>query len=186
MVIAEQGLLPSAETMKSHRNGNGHVNPDHTRLDTLHERPRRIAFPGEYRDAITENVRIDQVHRLVERTHANHHQDRPKDLLLVDAHVRADAIKQRAAEEKPIGRVRVYKTPAVDDQLSALFNADVHVGTDFVAMLTGDQGAHFGAGHVAGLDFQGFRSRLELGNQFVCRVIAHANGHGDGHAALTG
>ncbi len=67
-------------------------------LDLVAEIARRIAVAGEDRHAVAELVGVDEIDRALVIGHAHHAQHRPENLLLVDRHLRRDAVEQRAAD----------------------------------------------------------------------------------------
>ncbi|MNO71058.1 hypothetical protein D3C76_619610 [compost metagenome] len=127
---------------------------------------------------------VDQLHGCFEAVHADDAQHRAEDFLLVDGHLRGDAVEQGAADEEAVLVAGDLVAAAIHQQLGALLDAAVDVAGDLGLRRAGDQRAHVQAAVGAGADLQGLDLRDDLLHQRIGDLVAHAHGHGDGHAAL--
>ena len=185
MVVAEQRLLPSAETVEGHWHGDGHVDADHADLDGLGEVAGHAAIVGEQRDAVTVLVGVDHAGGGCDVRRAHHAEHRPEDFLLVDAHVGRDIVEQASAEEKAVLVALQLQIAAVDNQFRAFLDAEVDVAAHFRQMFGGDQRPHLGFLIDAWGNLQRAHPWRQFGYEFVARRSdCDRNGHR--HATLPG
>ena len=182
-MIAKQRTLPAAEAVEGHRHRDRHVDADHANLHAQREFARAIAVAREQRYAIAEFVFVHQVHRRFEIRHAGDRQYRSENFFLVNGHVRFDLVEQAAAEEEPVLVSLDLVTAAVDDQLCAFLDAEVHITAHLVEVLLRDQRTHFRGFTGAGVDFQGLGAFGKFLDQLV-GDITHGHRNRDRHAAL--
>ena len=184
-MVAEQRPLPAAERMPGHGHRDRHVDADHADLDLASERACHAAVGREAGHAVAEFMGVDEFHRRREIRHAHDAQHRSEDFFAVDVHGRLDVVEQRAAQEEALFVARHRQAAAVDQHVGAGGNAVLDVADDLVAVLGGDQRAHFGVAVHAVLDHQGLDARDQAFDYLVGHV-AHRHGHRDGHAAFAG
>src|SRR5262249_61929690 len=97
-------------------------------------------------------VVADELGGVIEIGAAYDRQDRPEDLLLVDAHVGFDLVEHAPAEKKAVLIALQFEATAVDGELGALFDAKLDIRAHLVEMLACDERAHFGLGIGARAD----------------------------------
>src|SRR5205085_9215100 len=105
-----------------------------------------------------------------------------EDLVFVAVHAGPHVVQQRRAEEETIPLCGGI-VAAVDDDGGAFAFGVGHIGGDAVAVLAGDQGAHFHAVFGAASDFDFDHAFADGGNEGIGRR-ADGDDDGDGHAAL--
>src|SRR5258708_24357865 len=127
--------------MECHRYRDRNVNSDHADLDLVREFPGRIAVAGEDRCAVAEFVLVDHPRGGVVVGSTYDRQDGPKNLFLVDLHVRSDMIKQRAADEVAILVALHFEATTLDEQLCTLRDTRGDVAADHAQMLLRDERA---------------------------------------------
>src|SRR4029453_2191385 len=111
--VAEEGVLPAAEGVVGHRDGQGHVDADHAHGHGALERPGRGTGGGEDRGAIAVGVGVDQRDAFVEVGDADHHQDGAEDFLGVGGHFGADVIDHGGPYPEAFFVAGDHQVPAV-------------------------------------------------------------------------
>src|SRR5262249_9599589 len=99
---AENRGFPAAEAVKTHRHGNGDVDPDHADLDSVGKVTRGIAIAGEKRGAVGEGIGVDQGYRVFIALAAHHREHGTEDLVFINAHRGRNAIEQGAAQPEAL------------------------------------------------------------------------------------
>src|SRR5215469_8001274 len=183
--VAEEAVLPAAEAMPGHRDGDGDVDADHAHLDAPLELTSHPAVARITGDAVGKLVSVDKANRLAEILDPYTAQHGSEDLLLVYGHVGCDMIEERAAEEKATLVSGYLQRAAVGHQLRPFAHAGVDVARDALERLAGHDWAHFHARVHAIADTQRLGSLREPGSDPV-RDITHQDGDTDRHATLAG
>jgi hypothetical protein len=119
--------------------GYRHVDSNHADLHLALEVACRSAVASEDRDSVSVRVGIDECHRFPEARDPDDAQNRTEDLIVVGPRARGDPVEQGAAEEEPTPRV---VNRSVDDDLGSFSGRSLHVGSDSVAVLAGDERTH--------------------------------------------
>lgn len=182
--VAEAGTLPTAEGVVGDRDGDRHVHADHAGVHPAGEVAGGVAVPGEDRDTASVDVLAGQPQGLLVVRGADHGQDRPEDLLLVDAHRGGDPVEQGGTSEEAVLVPGQDEVPSVDDEFRALLDTEVDVAANPVDGVPSDQRAEVRLGVVTAADPQRADALLQTGDQSVGGVLADRDGDGDRHTAL--
>ena len=152
-------------------------------------RNSRAAPPSEVKIAapLPYSLRVDELERLVERRRAHHHEQRPEDLVAVDAHLRRSRGRARVGPTKKPSSWPSTFSPRPSSSTSAPSSAprstyDGRRAAGRRAVMTGPislWGRRRGRRSSRGaLD--------DRGGEPLGRLVAHGDDRGDRHAALAG
>jgi hypothetical protein len=142
------------------------------------------AVAREDRGSVAVPVPVDQADGILISGGPYHRQDRAEDLLLVNLHAGPDPVDERQAKEEPWA-LRQGVIPAVGDDRRAHGPSRVEEPGHAVAVLAGDERAHFGRGVCAGTDPHPAEPAADRVHQFV-RNPPDRNEDRDRHAPLAG
>ncbi|MDT4820639.1 hypothetical protein FQZ97_537850 [compost metagenome] len=190
MHVAEQALLPAAETMPGHGHRDRHVDAHHAHLDAPAELAGDVTVTGIKAHAVAELVVIDELHGLGEILDAQARQHRTEDFLLVDAHVRGDVVEQRASQPEAIAAALAcsftVEAATIHQQRGAFLDALLDIAGDAFQRGAGDDRPHLGfeVGAVEHLESPGAFDQFR--HDLLGSLVAHEDGHADSHAALAG
>src|SRR5687768_15361399 len=128
-------------------------------------------------------MRVDERNRGIDIRHTHDPKHRTEDLLLVNTHLRTNAIEERAAEIVPA--LRAFKSlAAIDKERRAFAHARVDVVAHARSMLTSDQRTHLGL-RIRGRAYDQLRYLwCEALDEAIRGGIANRHGYGDRHTTL--
>src|ERR1700722_18509563 len=96
--ITETGPFPATKRVVAHRDGNGHVDPDHADLHPGNEIARGVAVAGEDRHPVAVLVLASQTQSLVIVVGTDDAEHGTEDLIGVDRHIAGDMVEQRGPD----------------------------------------------------------------------------------------
>src|SRR6266550_3469826 len=97
--VAKTRALPAAKRVIGQRNGDREVHADHADLHAAGKIACGVAIAREDRNAVAVFVLGGKPHGFFVVLRAHHREHRPKNLFLVDTHVRLHVVEQAAAHE---------------------------------------------------------------------------------------
>src|SRR5918997_3786993 len=139
---AEAAALVAAERAADDPGAQGRVDRDLAGLQAPGELDRLAHVAGPDRGDQAVVGAVGDLEGLVVVVHRGDPEDRAEDLLLVDPHVRADVVEQGRLHEVAALELVAGRAAATEDEVGALFLADLHVLEDPLVLLGVDERAH--------------------------------------------
>src|SRR5580698_3688943 len=182
--IAEERRLPSAEAVVRDGHGDGHVDADHANLDIELKLARGAAVLREDCGAVAVGILVDEAKAFSVCGDAHDAEHRAENLGVVAAHAGLGVVDERRTKEESIAVCGGIET-AIDGKRCALGDGCVEMASNAVAMLAGDERAHFAGRLGAGTNLDAGHALADGGDERIGDV-ADGEHDGDGHTPLTG
>src|ERR1700738_5036050 len=159
VVISKDRSFPAAKRVKSHRNRDRYIYPNHSHFDLFDERPGCCAVMRINGGAISVLVFIDELKSRSRIVNAHHTENRAKNFLSINPHWRPYIVEQAATEEKSLLGARQSQLTPVDDQSSPFLDSKIDIRRDPIKMRFCDERTHFHSFQIARPNFERFDPR---------------------------
>src|ERR1700684_1545473 len=184
VMAAKERTLPAAKAVEGHRYRDRNVDTNHAHLDLVSKGARRVSVAGEDAHTVAILVIVHQVQSLLKAGHVQYREDRTKNLLAIDAHLRRDVIEDAWRQEKAITFRQRLLSVRIDQKFGTLFHPQFDIAGHFVAVHAGDERTHLGAGLGPIGDLELGHALAHAREQGFSGAFAHRDSDRDRHAAL--
>jgi len=182
--VAEERAFPTAEAVIRHGDGDGDVHADHAALAIELKLAGCAAVAGEDGGAVAKGVFVDEAEAFGVGGDAGDGEDGAEDFVLVAAHAGGDGIEEGGSEEEAFAMAGGVEA-AIDDDAGTFGDGGIEIGGYPVAVLAGDERAHFGGVLGSGADLDPGHAGADGVDEGI-GYGTDGDDDGDGHASFTG